>query len=112
MDHYSKLSNVDVDWDEICQTYSIGDEEYNYLYTSPTNYIKLATNRAKATPSTLPKPVTSYLSFLYRRAMGTEAQVDQLPWTICVLGKRMEDIDNSLRKLANSIPIGIAIIEA
>ena len=96
MDHYSKLSIVDVDWDEICYTYNIGDEEYNYLCASSTNYIKLDTNHAKATPSTLPKIVTSYLSFLYRRAMGMEAHVDQLPWTICVLGKRMEDMDNSL----------------
>jgi len=112
VDYYKNLSNLDVDWGQVQEMYGIGDAEYDHIYKASTQYIKLATHRAKATPSILPKAVTSYLSFLYRKSKGLEAREDIFPWIICVIGNEIGGMMKHVEVFSNQIPVGLVILEA
>lgn len=60
----------------------------------------------------LPKPITSFISYLYRKAKGLEAHVDKIPWSDCVVGGRLENMVDSLRVYSSQIPVGVVLLEA
>lgn len=105
---YFDLTREKMTWEQVCETYKLGECEYNQLKSYSQSFVRDSLNRTKKNPS-LPKSVATLLNHLYRASMGIVSQQESIPWTIRGVGFDMTKITSFCSE--EHVPFQLAIMD-
>ena len=83
---FFSLKREKLTWEQVCEKYRIGENEYTQIKSFSETFVKDYLNRAKKTPSQLPISALALLNHLYTATMGIILEDDSIPWKLKGVG--------------------------